>query len=254
MPAKNSISRACLTCGIVKMVQPNVIAKGGGKFCGRACYAASITTHGESQATGDSTEYRIWHTMKERCLNPNATGYATMYGGRGITICPEWRDSFEQFLADMGRWPSPGHSLDRIDNERGYEPGNVRWSTRSEQARNRRSNRLLTFNGETRCVAEWADVVGLTTTCILGRIKLGWPVERILTTPEGANRRTLTLGDETLGIAEWSRRTGIHRGVIHQRIRMGWSVERTLTAPVRPMNVDRHSDHESQPPLVIVSE
>lgn len=233
MPAKNSIPVACLMCGKVKLVQPNVIAKGAGKYCGRTCYAASITTHGESAATGDSAEYRIWHTMKERCLNPNATGYAATYGGRGITICDRWRDSFEDFLIDMGRRPSPDHSLDRVNNERGYEPGNVRWATRSEQARNRRSNRLLTFDGETRCVAEWAERAGISQDCMRQRIKAGWEMERILATPEGANRRPVSLNGETASIAEWARRYGIDVLVVRARLHQGWTLERALASPVR---------------------
>lgn len=92
-------------------------------------------SHGLSN--GNSAEYRAWQAMKTRCTNPNFKGWAD-YGGRGITVCPEWTESFEAFFAHVGERPGPGYSLDRIDNDRGYEPGNVRWSTKVEQMLNRR--------------------------------------------------------------------------------------------------------------------
>ena len=85
-------------------------------------------------------EYRVWTNMKTRCFNQGNRQFAN-YGARGITVCDRWRDSFESFLADMGRCP-PGLTLDRINNDGNYEPGNCRWATRQQQARNRRSTRL----------------------------------------------------------------------------------------------------------------
>jgi len=126
--------------------------------------------------------------MRSRCNNPNDQSYPR-YGGRGISVCERW-DRFEVFLADMGKRPAPGYSLDRTDNNGNYEPGNCHWATKTDQARNRRSNRRLTHDGRTMTLAEWAHAVALNQNTISRRIdRLGWSVARALTTPvRGSNR------------------------------------------------------------------
>lgn len=103
----------------------------------------------------DTAEYRIWTNIKTRCLNHRNVRYA-LYGGRGITICDRWKHSFAAFLADVGRRPSSAHSLDRVDNNRGYEPGNIRWATSVEQNNNRRDNVLIECRGRTQTLAAWS--------------------------------------------------------------------------------------------------
>lgn len=209
-----SVIRHCLRCGTPFAVPPNVLANGGGKYCSRACvrsrvervcktcgrsftvhtsdaargvriycsYRCGQLTHGESHAT-ITPEYRSWVSMKNRCLSPQGPGYAND-GGRGITICDRWRDSYEAFLADVGRRPSLKHSLHRVDNDRGYEPSNVRWALPAEQAANKRSTRLLTFGGVTQSLSAWAETIGLTPAGLAGRLdNPGWSLERALTTP-----------------------------------------------------------------------
>ncbi len=132
---------------------------------------------------GKNQEYDIWSAMIQRCHNPNSTGYLR-YGGRGIFVCQRWRDSFNDFLADVGPRPGKGYSLDRIDNSKGYEPGNVRWATQKEQGRNTRTNRLLAFRGEVKSAAEWAEITGLTYSAIQRRLDvLHWTIEKTLSTP-----------------------------------------------------------------------
>lgn len=130
--------------------------------------------------------------MLRRCEWPGAGGYRN-YGARGITVCARWH-TFEHFLADMGERPSLGHSIDRIDNDGHYEPGNCRWATASEQRSNTRFNHLLTFRGETLTLAQWADRLGMGRTTLDGRInRFGWTVERALSEAPGRPRKRLSL-------------------------------------------------------------
>jgi hypothetical protein len=120
-------------------------------------------------------EYFAWNSMRNRCHNPNNPSYHN-YGGRGIGVCDEWA-SYDQFLADVGRRPSEKHTLDRINNDGHYEPSNVRWATRSEQSRNRRVIRLLTYQDETRPLYEWAEALGINGSTIFTRLARGYSVE-----------------------------------------------------------------------------
>lgn len=124
--------------------------------------------------------YHIWENMKSRCLNPNDQAFS-YYGGRGITVCDAWSESFEAFRRDMGEPPSDKHSIDRIDNDGNYEPGNCRWATQREQMNNIRTNRRLTINGVTRTVSEWARAAGVPHRLIFQRLSRGWPLDQILT-------------------------------------------------------------------------
>jgi hypothetical protein len=120
--------------------------------------------------------------MKDRCENPASKSWSS-YGGRGIRVCDEWRGDFVAFLRYVGSRPSSRHSLDRINNEGHYEPGNVRWATSQEQGSNTRRNRNLTFRGETRTFSEWADALGIKRSTLYMRLRAGLTVEEALTKP-----------------------------------------------------------------------
>lgn len=134
-------------------------------------YISGHTRHGHARHGKVSGEYWSWLQMLKRCHNPKTFGYAD-YGGRGITICERWL-RFDNFLADMGSRPK-GTSLDRIDNNGNYEPGNCRWATHKEQSRNKRSNRNITIDGTTRCLKDWADFAGNDYALVRSRLRLGW--------------------------------------------------------------------------------
>ena len=126
--------------------------------------------------------YKTWDSMKERCYGSYRHDFAH-YGGRGIDVCARWKNSLLAFYEDMGDPPTPQHTLDRIDSNGNYEPGNCRWATQRVQQNNRSSNRKLTLNGETHNCAEWARKIGINRDTLYKRLVAGWSVEKALTTP-----------------------------------------------------------------------
>lgn len=142
--------------------------------CTRTLAGSNRATHGMI----DSRAYNTWYGMKSRCMNPNDGKYHR-YGGRGISVCAEWRDSFESFLLDMGE-PPEGMSIDREDNEKGYFKENCRWATVKQQNRNRRSNVPITINGKTMILVEWCEHFGIDRTTVSARMKKGLSPEQAL--------------------------------------------------------------------------
>ena len=135
-----------------------------------------LLKHGKSY----SKIYGVWNSMRMRCGNPSTEAYRD-YGARGITVCERWL-KFENFYADMGDQPQ-GMSLDRIDNDKGYEPDNCRWASRGIQARNKRGLHLLTVGEETHPLCEWAEISGIRLQTIWFRLRLGWSPEKAVTQP-----------------------------------------------------------------------
>lgn len=168
-----------------------MLQKGSVRSCGclrRETCVSAPTKHGASKHGFVMAEYSTLRGIIQRCENKRSLHF-DKYGGRGIRVCDRWRESFENFLADMGPKPTPKHSLDRIDVNGHYEPGNCRWATQTEQMRNTRSNRRLTFRGETLPMSEWAERLELDPSLVRARVdRLGWTVERALTEPAAKQR------------------------------------------------------------------
>jgi len=161
-------------CGKVSYVLTGNLKSGGSKSCG-CLWKEKITSHG---LTG-SPEYKTWKAMHERCRSLNPIQRPN-YLDRGITVCEEWRD-FVAFLRDMGPRPTPTSELDRIDNDKGYSKDNCRWLSHRENLNNKRTNRLIEFEGRTQTIAQWAAERGMVYRTLNNRLNRGWPVERALT-------------------------------------------------------------------------
>jgi len=125
--------------------------------------------------------HATWRNMNDRCRNKQNRRYKN-YGGRGIKVCERW-DKFENFVTDMGPTYQPGLTIERRNNDGPYCPKNCRWATHAEQMINMRTNHLLTYCGKTQPVAVWARELGMLSRTILSRLRLGWPIERILSEP-----------------------------------------------------------------------
>lgn len=149
--------------------------------CG-CLFREKMRKHGAARDGRHTPEYLAWAHIVDRCTRPTS-GEWHNYGARGITICDEWRENAAAFLEHIGPRPSAQHQIDRIDNERGYEPGNVRWVTRKENCRNTRRNRWVEFLGRRMTLAEAIELSGLSGNRVRSRIWKGWDPIRALTEP-----------------------------------------------------------------------
>lgn len=175
-------------CRIVNVKRGHTISCGCKSDAARIEIGRNNKTHGQSMPGAQYySEFTIWATIKARCTRESDMNYPR-YGGRGITICNEWLESFETFLEDMGPRPSKSHSIERNENDLGYFKGNCRWATRVEQANNRRTNRPITFQGQTLNLGQWAAKVGLRPPTLDKRLQRGIPLETALNTPSGQLR------------------------------------------------------------------
>jgi hypothetical protein len=176
-PAEGTAMWNCICdCGMERTVLGTSLRAGRTRSCGcyiRDAVIARQTTHGES----GTPEYMAYRKAQQRCSTDPESEYYKRYAARGIKFS---FTSVEEFIADVGRRPSDKYSLDRVDNDRGYEPGNIRWATTDEQMENRGITRRLTVEGETLTVAQWSKRIGIKGDVIRGRIGLGWTARQAI--------------------------------------------------------------------------
>lgn len=149
------------------------------KSCG--CVAKILASKASTRhGMWNSPEYIAWAQMIQRCHNSRSNSFSN-YGARGISVCDKWRESFIDFLADVGIRPTKNHSIDRYpDNDGNYEPGNVRWATRRQQQRNTRYSKRVIYNGKPSCITDLAERAGVNRSLVYSRLKQGWTIDRAL--------------------------------------------------------------------------
>ena len=167
--------RCSCECGGEACCLTSNLKKGNSKSCGCANREARFK-HGMSK----TPVYKAWQMMRDRCEN-SANPHFHNYGGRGIAVCERWQE-FSNFLADMGMRPK-GFDIDREDNDKGYEPGNCRWVTRKRNMNNLRGNNRIEYDGQSRTVPEWAEILGMHEETLRHRVNRGWTAERAIETP-----------------------------------------------------------------------
>lgn len=233
----NDVYWKCICdCGNYKETSTYSLTHHNCTSCG--CYRKEVagktsSTHGLSK----TPLYRVYKGMKNRCYNPNATGYER-YGGRGISVCDKWLNDFRSFYEwNMSNGYCSGLSIDRIDYNGNYCPENCRWVDQKTQANNTCRNVVIKYEGETHTAAEWEDIFGFDRGYISSALGRGWDFKDVIhgKIPKQLNRgKLIEFNGESHTMAEWIRITGITENAMYSRLRNGWSYERAFTEPLHP--------------------
>lgn len=207
-------------CGADFWAYPPNLVSGNTKSCGCLKYTRS--------GLSNTPTWRSWQGMMSRCYKENNKSYRD-YGARGIMVYEPWHD-YETFLAAVGEKPSVNHSIERLNNNANYEPGNVVWAVRKQQNNNTRKNVRIELNGRTQTMAQWCEELNLPYGTIQARRASGWSDEDALTTPisDYGKERTVSYKGHTGTVAEVAKAMGLNRRKINKRLSNGWTIEEAI--------------------------
>lgn len=241
---KRSLWLCNCECGNTTTVVHASLSGGNTKSCGclqKDSMRKRLTEHSFSIDENGRTPrlYSIWRNMKQRCSNPNASRYKN-YGGRGITVCNEWLDYINFHNWAMNNGYDHLLTLDRKDNNKGYEPANCRWATGKEQASNTSLNHFISYKGVTKTLKEWSVTLGLKSTTLSSRLlAYNWDVDKAFNVLVGKHEnRIVHYKGRSQALTLWAAEVGISYKVLHKRIfTNGWSLEKAFNQPLRRRNV-----------------
>lgn len=181
----------------------------------------------EQHGLSRTSEYKAWNKMIDRCTNPSSKSYVN-YGGRGICVCDKWLTSFSAFINDIGRKPTPLHTLERKNNNGNYEPKNCKWATRDEQNKNTRFNVILEINGQRKCVSEWSRISGMSISGLRKRLASGMSPKEAITKKKDNTKirkqKFATINGSRKTLREWSVVFGVNKNTLYTRINRGWNI------------------------------
>lgn len=235
-------------CGTLKNIAAAKLLNQTTKSCGCYRFPKKVESfnksHGHTTKNKRSPTYNTWSNMIGRCHRPNDIGYKN-YGGKGIIVCEHWH-KFTNFLEDMGERPE-GKTIDRIDNSKGYYKENCKWSTRIEQAQNQTINKLITYNGETHCISEWARILDIPTNTLSRRIQENWPLEeamkqgpnryRIRTDTNHPNAKLITYNGEIHSISVWAKKLKLSSRALSYRLKY-LSIDKVFIPKQGPITIN----------------
>lgn len=216
-------------CGNTKITDTKSLRSGHCKSCG--CIPSKPRFPKYKHNMTDSRLYNVWKSMKGRCYTKSCSAYK-LYGGRGITVCDEWKNDFETFYYwAMQNGYKPGLTIDRIDVNGNYTPDNCRWADYYTQANNKTDTKYYEIDGKTLTLREASEVYNIPYKTLKGRIDSGHTITEAVY--EVSNHKyDITFNGETHTIPEWSKITGIKKVTLYRRFNAGWSIENMLTKPV----------------------
>lgn len=213
-------------CGNSKVIRLDFLKNGHTQSCG--CLQKELTSaRSITHDLSDIPEYGIWKNIKQRCYNPKNNNYL-YYGGRGVVMCDEWKKSFKAFYRDVGPRPSPEHTIDRKDNDKGYCKENCRWATKKEQSNNISTNVFYTHRGEIKNLGDWCDELGLNFSTVYSRIRRGWCFEEAIRTTKLTVNTLCDISGINKTISEWCSVNRLPISTVKNRLYKGWTLEEAL--------------------------